>query len=316
MMYLRHFVFLLLLLPGGARRSVRNDGSHHGAQRQRNMLTNGLEVSAESREALIPRTGLLRRAGQRLPKPWSQSGPRRSREVVAILRDYSVGPQPLANLAVAAIDSNERRNQGAVMAVSDEVVSELANVDKETKEKLLKVLDEVDDNARQGLLAGITDPMGFFDPVGFATQDTVSAGKLLFYREVELKHGRVAMLASLGILVGEQFHPLFGGNIDVPSYVAFQATPLQTFWPAVVAAIAIPEIYSVFSFQSPAGNEPWSMRTDRRPGDFGFDPLGIRPEDPKELNEMQTKELNNGRLAMIATAGMIAQEIASGQKLF
>jgi inosine/xanthosine triphosphate pyrophosphatase family protein len=58
------------------------------------------------------------------------------------------------------------------------------------------------------------------------------------------------------------------------------------------------------------------MRTDRRPGDFGFDPLGIRPEDPKELNEMQTKELNNGRLAMIATAGMIAQEIASGQKLF
>jgi len=31
---------------------------------------------------------------------------------------------------------------------------------------------------------------------------------------------------------------------------------------------------------------------------------------------MQTKELNNGRLAMIAVAGMIAQEIATGQKLF
>ena len=36
-----------------------------------------------------------------------------------------------------------------------------------------------------------------------------------FYREVELKHGRVAMLASLGFLVGEQFHPLFGGDINV-----------------------------------------------------------------------------------------------------
>ena len=36
-----------------------------------------------------------------------------------------------------------------------------------------------------------------------------------FYREVELKHGRVAMLASLGFLVGEQFHPLFGGQINV-----------------------------------------------------------------------------------------------------
>jgi len=31
---------------------------------------------------------------------------------------------------------------------------------------------------------------------------------------------------------------------------------------------------------------------------------------------MQSKELNNGRLAMIAAAGMIAQELANGQKLF
>merc|ERR1711977_768313 len=131
----------------------------------------------------------------------------------------------------------------------------------------------------------------------------VSEGKLLFYREAEIKHGRVAMLASLGILVGEQFHPLFGGNIDVPSYIAFQETPLQTFWPAVVIAIAIPEVFSVFSFNSPFGG-------------LGFDPLGLKPTDPAELKEMQTKELNNGRLAMIAAAGMIAQELATGNKLF
>jgi len=31
---------------------------------------------------------------------------------------------------------------------------------------------------------------------------------------------------------------------------------------------------------------------------------------------MQTKELNNGRLAMLAAAGMIAQEFVTGQKLF
>merc|ERR1719313_387814 len=31
---------------------------------------------------------------------------------------------------------------------------------------------------------------------------------------------------------------------------------------------------------------------------------------------MQTKELQNGRLAMVAAAGMIAQELASSQKLF
>jgi hypothetical protein len=31
---------------------------------------------------------------------------------------------------------------------------------------------------------------------------------------------------------------------------------------------------------------------------------------------MQNKELNNGRLAMIAAAGMIVQELATGEKLF
>merc|ERR1712187_122360 len=163
-------------------------------------------------------------------------------------------------------------------------------------------------------MAGISGPMGYFDPLGFSTQ--LSTGKLLFYREVELKHGRVAMLASLGLLVGEQFHPLFGGNIDVPAIFAFQQTPLETFWPAVVAAIAIPEIFSVFSFQDPSKGEQWAIREDHEPGNLGCDPLGLKPTDQKELVAMKTKELNNGRLAMIAVAGMIAQEIATGEKLF
>lgn len=80
--------------------------------------------------------------------------------------------------------------------------------------------------------------------------------------------------------------------------------------------IAVLEIFSVFSFQSPFGGQPWTIKADHVPGDLGFDPLGLKPTDPKELKEMQTKELNNGRLAMLAAAGMIAQELATGQKLF
>merc|ERR1712118_167135 len=132
-----------------------------------------------------------------------------------------------------------------------------------------------------GDMSGVTGPLGFFDPLGFSTD--CSVGKLLFYREVELKHGRVGMLAALGILVGEQFHPLFGGDIDLPAYITFQFTPLQTFWPAVVAAIAIPEVFSVFTFKPPEANEPWSLREDLQPGDFGFDPLGLKPSDPAEF---------------------------------
>merc|ERR1712039_573506 len=133
-------------------------------------------------------------------------------------------------------------------------------------------------------LPGITDPLGFFDPAGFCSQEGVTEGKIRFYREVEIKHCRLAMLAALGFPLAEAFHPLFGGNIDVPSYLAF------------------PETFSVFSFQSPAGNQPWSIRLDHAPGDLGFDPLGLKPSDPAELLAMQNKELNNGRLAMIAAA--------------
>jgi hypothetical protein len=170
----------------------------------------------------------------------------------------------------------------------------------------------------------------FFDPLRFCTG--ITEGRLCFYREVELKHGRVGMLASLGFLVGESFHPLFGGDIDVPSYLAFQQTPLQTFWPAVVAAIAVPEIAQLFDFNTQEAN-PWSMQLKRGnedreigasnwPEPFGvagagyFDPLGLKPTDPAELRAMQNKEINNGRLGMLGAAGMIAQELVDGEKIF
>ena len=142
-------------------------------------------------------------------------------------------------------------------------------------------------------MPGVSAPLGFFDPLGFC--DGASEGKIKFYREVEIKHGRLAMLASLGFVVGESFHPLWGGKIDVPSYIAFQETPLQQFWPAVVFLISVAEIFSVFTFNSPFGGEMWSIRSDYANGDLGFDPLGLKPNTPADLKDMQTREINNGR---------------------
>ena len=67
-----------------------------------------------------------------------------------------------------------------------------------------------------------------------------------YFKEVcvdcpQVKHGRVSMLAAVGFLVAEQFHPLFGGDIDVPAFIAYQQTPLQTFWTSVVASIGVAE---------------------------------------------------------------------------
>merc|ERR1711904_611360 len=134
--------------------------------------------------------------------------------------------------------------------------------------------------------------------------------------EGEVKHGRLGMLAALGIVVGENWHPLFGGDIDAPAYLAFQQTPLQTFWPAVVMAIAIPEIYSVLSFNPVPGGQLWSIQSEHSSGDLGFDPLDLKPTDPAELKKMQTDELTNGRLGMLAAAGMIAQEMMTHEKVF
>lgn len=162
-------------------------------------------------------------------------------------------------------------------------------------------------------MAGVASFPGFFDPLGLSG---VSEARIKYFREAELKHSRIAMLAAPGFIIAEFFHPLFGGNINVPSYVAFQQTPLQNFWPVVVGYIGVIEIFSVATFASPFDGAFWTLKPERIPGDFNFDPAGIAPKGKAEMKEMQTKELNNGRLAMLGIAGMVAQELVSGSKIF
>merc|ERR1712167_419132 len=123
------------------------------------------------------------------------------------------------------------------------------------------------------LKAGQLAPTGFWDPLGISTN--LDEGKILFYREAELKHGRVCMLASLGFLVGEQWHPLFGGNIDVPSAFAFQQTPLEKFWYIVALAMLFLEGAPNFvQFTSPfldwqyKDDQAFSVKAGRVPGDL------------------------------------------------
>ena len=49
-------------------------------------------------------------------------------------------------------------------------------------------------------LNGITAPTGFFDPLGISNAPVEQVKR---YREAELTHGRVSMLAAVGFLVGE-----------------------------------------------------------------------------------------------------------------
>jgi len=159
-------------------------------------------------------------------------------------------------------------------------------------------------------MPGVLPPLGFWDPWGLSTNagdDTIA-----FYREAELKHGRVCMLASLGIIVGEKFHPFNGGaEVDILG-MPIESTPYTSFFSSVVLAlIGFAELKSAARLQG-------LMTGDSKfvAGDLGFDPLGIKPKKESEFLELQNKEISNGRLAMLAVAGAIAQEQVTLQKIF
>merc|ERR1712125_159523 len=166
-------------------------------------------------------------------------------------------------------------------------------------------------------LPGAIAPVGLFDPLGFLEKaDDATA---LRYREAEVTHGRVAMLAVVGFLVGEKVEGssfLFDSQISGPAITHLSQVPVP-FWLLLSIAIGAAEIKrATIGWVEPKNtpvDQPGLLREDYIPGDIGFDPLGLKPEDPEEFAIMQTKELQNGRLAMIAAAGFLAQELADGK---
>eukprot|EP00466_Bigelowiella_natans_P000051 jgi/Bigna1/51419/estExt_Genewise1Plus.C_10030 len=164
---------------------------------------------------------------------------------------------------------------------------------------------------------GGTAPLGeFWDPASF-TRDA-DPNQVRRYREAELTHGRVAMLGALGFLVQEKFSPLFGGNIDGPAVYHFQEISkiAPSFWYPVFLAIAIAEVgRAKLGWEDPVSGSLWGLKPSYEPGNLGFDPLGLYPKDASSAVQMKNKELNNGRLAMIALAGFIAQELVTGEEL-
>lgn len=145
---------------------------------------------------------------------------------------------------------------------------------------------------------GVCDPLGFFDPAGFCPPG--DKGNFRNLRAAELKHGRVAMLASVGLLGQSLFRLPFGGVQDT------KAVPS-----GIDAMFVIPSTYGftlilIWAFVMEFG--VWKESTNREPGNFG-DPFGLGMYDM----DMRNRELNNGRFAMFAAIGILAAEILTGK---
>jgi hypothetical protein len=166
-------------------------------------------------------------------------------------------------------------------------------------------------------IPGALAPVGVFDPLGFAAK--ANEATLKRYREAELTHGRVAMLASVGFLVGEKVEGssfLWDASVTGPAITHLSQVP-PLFWALLITLIGASEqTRAEIGWVDPSKvkfDQPGKLRDNYIPGDIGFDPLGLRPTDPAEFEVLQNKELQNGRLAMLAAAGFMAQELVDGK---
>ena len=161
-------------------------------------------------------------------------------------------------------------------------------------------------------LPGALAPIGLFDPLTLSDTDEATLKR---YREAEVTHGRVAMLAVLGFLVGEKVEGssfLFDSQITGPAISHLAQVPFP-FWITTFTAIAGCEIERANVGWVEPEKKLFALREGYNPGDLGFDPFGLKPKGDKELKAMQTKELQNGRLAMLAAVGFMAQELVDGK---
>jgi len=159
---------------------------------------------------------------------------------------------------------------------------------------------------------GVTPPLGLFDPLGFLSRGPDAYRR---YQEIEIKHGRLAMAATLGVIVTEAGVRLPGtpspssisSYADIPGTLdgAYFGTPLAG-WAQIVALIAALDI-AVFR-QDP--NYPAGDVVQDLPIDW------VRYDDPEVKTFKLNAERNNGRAAMFGIIGMISHTALGADALF
>jgi len=154
---------------------------------------------------------------------------------------------------------------------------------------------------------GVQAPVGFFDPLGLASDGDTDTFKRR--RETELKHGRISMLAAMGYITPEVVGK-FPGLLSPTQGIKFADVPNGLKALAVVPAAGWFQILLYMSYCEVSGI---SQRTDvnyGKPGDFDFKVLTA--DDPESLRRKLSAELANGRLAMMAIIGMFFQDGLTG----
>jgi len=138
-----------------------------------------------------------------------------------------------------------------------------------------------------------------FDPLNISAKTE----RVPYLREAELKHGRIAMLAWLGMVVpdfmrlpGEKFS-FEAVPVSIDAHEAFRgATGVNAqilFWISIIEFCSAKKVFEWNSLEVA--------------GDYGL--TNWFPTDEEGQKRMRLAELKNGRLAMLAFAGAATQAV-------
>ncbi|CAK0812066.1 unnamed protein product, partial [Prorocentrum cordatum] len=156
----------------------------------------------------------------------------------------------------------------------------------------------------------IWDPLGFaklYDR-NFDFNMVMTWPHVQWLREAELKHGRVCMLAFVGMVTQSFFQ--IPGEPQEPNY-----------WKALDACYADPvgrlgvvqiSVFIALMEGKYFPEDAWIGQMDREPGDLGWDPLKFAKKPGFDLQEKQLTELKNGRLAMMGVASLACEHVIPG----
>ncbi|XP_075481757.1 chlorophyll a-b binding protein, chloroplastic-like [Primulina tabacum] len=157
-----------------------------------------------------------------------------------------------------------------------------------------------------------------FDPLGLASDPET----LKWFVQSEIVHCRWAMLGAAGIFIPEFLTKL--GILNTPSW--YSAGELDYF--TDTTTLFIIELILIGWAEGRRWADilkPGCVNTDPifpnnkltgtdvgYPGGLWFDPLGWGSGSPEKVKELRTKEIKNGRLAMLAVMGAWFQHIYTG----
>merc|ERR1719352_1568389 len=147
--------------------------------------------------------------------------------------------------------------------------------------------------APAAMSSGLVGAEAGFDPLYFSDFLDIK-----WLREAELKHGRICMLASTGVMFQEFF--------SLPGYPGY--TPNAVEAATSVPPEALGQIVAFMAWFEWTSNKGKFSMMDmfedpaREPGNVGFDPLSFG-ENKETRKRLELAELKNGRLAMIAFSG-------------